>query len=111
MTDTIAVEVAYALPDKQQIVRLNVPEGTTALQAVKQSQLDNVFDDLEFSDDLKLGVWGKSVSFDRVLVSGERVEIYRPLLADPKEARKARAARARAARTKSHQFSDSASSE
>ena len=111
MTDTIDVEVAYALPDKQQIVRLNVPEGTTALQAVKQSQLDNVFDDLEFSDDLKLGVWGKSVSCDRVLVSGERVEIYRPLLADPREARKARAARARAARTKSHQFSDSASSE
>lgn len=111
MTDTIAVEVAYALPDKQQIVRLNVPEGTTALQAVKQSQLDNVFDDLEFSDDLKLGVWGKSVSCDRVLVSGERVEIYRPLLADPKEARKARAARARAKRTKSHQFSDPASSE
>ena len=111
MTDTIDVEVAYALPDKQQIVRLNVPEGTTALQAVKQSQLDNVFDDLEFSDDLKLGVWGKSVSCDRVLVSGERVEIYRPLLADPKEARKARAARARAKRTKSHQFSDPASSE
>ena len=111
MTDTIDVEVVYALPDKQQIVRLNVPEGTTALQAVKQSQLDKVFDDLEFSDDLKLGVWGKSVSCDRVLVSGERVEIYRPLLADPKEARKARAARARAARTKSHQFSDSASSE
>ena len=111
MTDTIDVEVAYALPDKQQIVRLNVPEGTTALQAVKQSQLDNVFDDLEFSDDLKLGVWGKSVSCDRVLVSGERVEIYRPLLADPKEARKARAARARAKRMKSHQFSDPASSE
>lgn len=111
MTDTIGVEVAYALPDKQQIVRLDVPEGTTALQAVKQSRLDNVFDDLEFSDDLKLGVWGKSVPGDRVLVSGERVEIYRPLLADPKEVRKARAARAKAARTKGDQSSEVTSSE
>lgn len=111
MTDTIDVEVAYALPEKQQIVRLDVPEGTTALQAVKQSRLDSVFDDLEFSDDLKLGVWGKSVPGDRVLVSGERVEIYRPLLADPKEVRKARAARAKAARTKGDQSSEATASE
>ena len=110
MTDTIDVEVAYALPDRQQIVRLDVPEGTTALQAVKQSQLDSVFDDLEFSDDLKLGVWGKSVSGDRVLVRGERVEIYRPLLADPKEVRKARAARAKVARREGGQSSDATSS-
>ena len=111
MTDTIGVEVAYALPEKQQIVRLDVPEGTTALQAVKQSRLDSVFDDLEFSDDLKLGVWGKSVPGDRVLVSGERVEIYRPLLADPKEVRKARAARAKAARTGGDQSSEATASE
>ena len=95
MSDTIAIEVAYALPTKQRIVKLDVPAGTTALEAVKQSQLDTVFEDLEISDDIKLGVWGKSVTADRVLASGERVEIYRPLLADPKEVRKKRAAEAK----------------
>lgn len=111
MTNTILVEVAYAVPNKQKIVRLDVPDGTTALQAVKQSQLDSVFEGLEFTDELKLGVWGKSVSGDRLLVSGERVEIYRPLLADPKEVRKARAARAKAARKEGGQSSDSISAD
>ena len=109
MSHTIAIEVAYALPTKQRIVKLDVPAGTTALDAVKQSQLDTVFEDLEISDDIKLGVWGKSVTADRVLASGERVEIYRPLLADPKEVRKARAARAKAARAGGDQASESAS--
>ena len=61
MSHTIAIEVAYALPTKQRIVKLDVPAGTTALDAVKQSQLDTVFEDLEISDDIKLGVWGKLV--------------------------------------------------
>ncbi len=95
----IQVEVAYALPDKQKIVKLQVPAGTTAYDAVTRSQIDKHFDELEIVPDLKLGIWGKAVSADRVLVSGERVEIYRPLVADPKEVRKARAAKAKAARS------------
>jgi putative ubiquitin-RnfH superfamily antitoxin RatB of RatAB toxin-antitoxin module len=95
----IQVEVAYALPDKQKIVKLQVPAGTTAYNAVTLSQIDQHFDELEIVPGLKLGVWGKAVSADRVLVSGERVEIYRPLVADPKEVRKARAAKAKAARS------------
>jgi putative ubiquitin-RnfH superfamily antitoxin RatB of RatAB toxin-antitoxin module len=98
VSDTIQVEVAYALPDKQRIVRLDVPSGTTALQAVSMSQLDEVFEELVIGPDINLGVWGKAVTGDRVLATGERVEIYRPLLIDPKEVRKARAARAKAAR-------------
>lgn len=109
MSSQIQVEVAYALPAKQRIVKLKVPEGTTAMQAVQQSQLDTVFDELSLDGDLKLGVWGKSVTADRVLEEGERVEIYRPLLVDPKEVRKARAARAKAARAESDQASDVAS--
>ena len=109
MNDKIAIEVAYALPTKQQIIKLDVPTGTTALQAVKQSQLDAVFEELQISDELKLGIWGKSVPGDRVLASGERVEIYRPLHADPKELRKARAARARAARAGGNQASEGVS--
>ena len=106
MSSQIEIEVAYALPDKQRIVRLKVPEGTTALQAVQQSQLDTMFDALSIDADLKLGVWGKAVTADRVLESGERVEIYRPLLVDPTEVRKARAAKAKAARVESGQASD-----
>ena len=84
MSNTIAVEVAYALPDKQRIIKLDVPEGTTVMQAVIMSQMDSIFEDLTLSEDLKLGVWGKAVTGDRALVAGERVEIYRPLLVDPK---------------------------
>ena len=98
MSSSIPVEVVFALPEKQRIVKLDVPVGTTALEAVTLSEIDQVFDELTISPDLKLGVWGKAVTADRALEAGERVEIYRPLLADPKEVRKARAARAKAAR-------------
>jgi len=98
MSSLIPVEVVFALPEKQRIVKLDVPVGTTALEAVTLSEIDQVFDELTISPDLKLGVWGKAVTADRALEAGERVEIYRPLLADPKEVRKARAARAKAAR-------------
>ena len=109
MSESIHIEVAYALPDKQRIVKLDVPSGTTALQAVSMSQLDEVFDDLVVGPDIKLGVWGKAVTGDRVLAMGERVEIYRPLLIDPKEVRKARAARAKAAREEGDQASEAVS--
>ena len=109
MSDTIQVEVAYALPDKQRIVKLDVPSGTTALQAASMSQLDDVFEELVVGPDIKLGVWGKAVTGDRVLAAGERVEIYRPLLVDPKEVRKARAARAKAARDAGDQASEAES--
>ena len=110
MSNTIAIEVAYALPDKQRIIKLDVPEGTTVMQAVMMSQMDSVFEDLALSEDLKLGVWGKAVTADRALVAGERVEIYRPLLVDPKEVRRARAARAKAARNSGPQDASETSS-
>ena len=103
MSDSISVEVAYALPDKQRIVKLDVTPGTTALEAVTLSELDEVFDELVVGPNLKIGVWGKVTTSDRVLAAGERVEIYRPLLADPKEVRKARAAKAKAARAEGDQ--------
>ena len=73
------------------------------------SQLDEVFEELVVGPDIKLGVWGKAVTGDRVLTAGERVEIYRPLLVDPKEVRKARAARAKAAREAGDQASEAES--
>ena len=109
MSESISVEVAYALPEKQRIVKLDVPQGTTALEAVTLSKLDEVFDELVVGPDLKIGVWGKVATADRVLAAGERVEIYRPLLVDPKEVRKARAAKAKAARAEGDQDASDAS--
>ncbi|MEP1471990.1 MAG: RnfH family protein [Halieaceae bacterium] len=91
---TIGVEVAYATPDKQCIVPLTVPEGTTALAAAQQSGLDKQYEGLSIEDS-KLGIFGKAVAATQVLKAGDRVEIYRPLIADPKEVRKARAAKAK----------------
>ncbi|MEL0169914.1 MAG: RnfH family protein [Pseudomonadaceae bacterium] len=96
---TMVVEVAYALPHKQKIVALNVPEGTSVLDAVRQSGLDQHFPELDLSN-VSVGIFGKAVPkpAERALQAGERVEIYRPLIADPKEVRKQRAAKAKAAK-------------
>lgn len=90
--NTIAVEVAYALPERQAILDLEVPQGTTALEAARLSGIAVKFEGIDL-DNAKLGIFGKAVSPQQVLKSGDRVEIYRPLVADPKEVRKARAAR------------------
>jgi putative ubiquitin-RnfH superfamily antitoxin RatB of RatAB toxin-antitoxin module len=95
----ITVEVAYALPNKQLIKTLEVPVGTTAHQAVKLSAIAEAFD-AAIPEDGPLGIFGKAVANEHVLREGDRVEIYRPLIADPKEVRKERAAKARIARAK-----------
>jgi putative ubiquitin-RnfH superfamily antitoxin RatB of RatAB toxin-antitoxin module len=92
--DTIKVEVAYALPHKQAIVPLAVAPGTTALEAARQSGISAIFEGLDL-EHARLGIFGTVVAPGQVLQEGDRIEIYRPLLADPKEVRKARAARIR----------------
>jgi putative ubiquitin-RnfH superfamily antitoxin RatB of RatAB toxin-antitoxin module len=84
------VEVAYAGPTGQAVVEVDVPAGTTAEQAVHASGLPARFPEIDLARQA-LGVFGERVSPARVLVEGERVEIYRPLIADPKEARRKRA--------------------
>ncbi|PTU73965.1 RnfH family protein [Pseudomonas mangrovi] len=92
---SIAVEVAYALADKQKLIRLTVPAGTTVRQAALRSGMDAHFPEVDLAN-APLGIFGKAVAKpdERVLEEGERVEIYRPLIADPKEVRKQRAAKA-----------------
>ena len=90
--NTIKVEVAYALPDKQAILEVEVTAGTTALEAARQSGVTDKFEGIDL-DNARLGIFGKVVAPGQVLQEGDRVEIYRPLIADPKEVRKARAAR------------------
>ncbi len=89
---TIHVEVAFALPERQAIIPLQVLPGTTALQAAQRSGIAERFEGLDL-DNARLGVFGKLVTAEQALQEGDRVEIYRPLKADPKEVRKARAAR------------------
>ncbi|MEX6504227.1 RnfH family protein [Pseudomonas zhanjiangensis] len=93
----IVVEVVYALADKQKLLRLSVPQGTTVRQAALMSGMAAHFPGLDLAG-CPLGIFGKAVSKpdERVLEDGERVEIYRPLIADPKEVRKQRAAKAKA---------------
>lgn len=90
MTDTITVEVAYAVPAKQTILSLDVPAGTTAIEAVRASGILTQFPEIDLASS-KIGIFGKAVAPDTVLRAHDRVEIYRPLLADPKEVRRRRA--------------------
>ena len=88
----IDVEVAYANPGQQVIVALKMPEGTTAEQAILASNLLNRFPEIDGAD-LKVGIFGSVCKLDRPLRQDDRVEIYRPLIHDPKEARRQRAAK------------------
>lgn len=87
----IAVEVAYAGPEGQAVVALAVPAGTTAWQAVELA-MPKLPSGMA-PDPSRLGIFAKKVPADRVLEEGERVEVYRPLILDPMEARRRRAAR------------------
>jgi len=86
----IKIEVVHARPEKQVLKSLVVPEGTTVQQAIELSGIRKDFPDLEV-DPERLGVFGTRTTPGHVLVQGDRVEIYRPLIADPKEARRKRA--------------------
>lgn len=86
------VEVAYATPQKQLILELEMDTGSGARAAVKASGIDRHFPEIDL-DGCDIGVFGKAVADDYELNDGDRVEIYRPLLADPKEVRRERAAR------------------
>lgn len=95
---TIRIEVAFALPDRQCVLPLEVAAGTTLYQAVLQSGIAARFPGVIDLDAMAMGVFGKLEKDPqaRVLADGDRVEIYRPLTVDPKDARRARAAKKRA---------------
>jgi putative ubiquitin-RnfH superfamily antitoxin RatB of RatAB toxin-antitoxin module len=87
---TIRVEVALAMPARQELVVLEVAAGTTLAQAIALSGVTQMFAGFEV-DLTKVGIFGHKADPDQVLRAGDRVEIYRPLLADPKEVRRQRA--------------------
>ncbi len=95
--DRDRVEVAYAGQDKQAILSVAASEGLTTKEAIRQSGILRRFPEIDLAVNL-VGVFGKLAKFDQVLAPGDRVEIYRPLIADPKAMRKQRAAQGKAMR-------------
>jgi len=92
------VEVTYALEKKQTLLELEVSEGTTLKQAVELSGIIDIYPQIDLTKD-KTGIFGKIAKLDTVLREKDRVEIYRPLIADPKQVRKERAAQGKAMRS------------
>lgn len=93
-TDLVAIEVAYALPHRQALLRLDVPAGTTVEEAIRRSGLPEQFPEID-PGSAKTGIFGKQVPGSTEVKPGDRVEIYRPLIADPKAARRKRAQKAK----------------
>ena len=91
MPNEILIEVAYALPKKQLIIPIKVKIGTTAQEAIQLSGITKKFPEIDLSVN-QIGIFGKLTQLDHVMRERHRIEIYRPLIADPKEIRRQRAA-------------------
>ncbi len=83
----IEVEIVLALPDRQWLRRISVRCGASVAEAVSKSGLREACEDCDI-DTLALGIWGQEVASDRVVKKGDRIELYRPLQLDPREARR-----------------------
>jgi len=94
MTDeknTIAIEIAYALPQEQTLLTLDVAEESTIKEAIVHSGILEKYPNIDISS-VKVGIFGKLKKMTDIVRAMDRIEIYRPLIADPKEVRKKRAA-------------------
>jgi len=92
------VEVAYAIANKQSLISIEVENGTTLKEAVFASGILDTYKEIDLSKD-RVGIFSKFATLETVLREKDRVEIYRPLIADPKEVRKERAAQVKAMRS------------
>lgn len=92
--DHIQVEVVYGVPHKQEILTISVEQGTTIEQAIIASDIKSIFPEIDLTLH-NVGIWNRSAKLTDVLNDLDRIEIYRPLLADPKEVRKRRAEKAK----------------
>ncbi|CAM3950232.1 RnfH family protein [Pseudoalteromonas byunsanensis] len=90
----IKVEVVFAIPHKATCIEVDVAEGTSAEQVVMQSGILDKCPEIDATN-LTLGIWNRTVKNHQVVKEGDRIEIYRPLIADPKDARRRRAEKAK----------------
>ena len=91
MPDLLSIEVVYALPQKQEMFTVKLPEGATVREAVEACGVLQKYPEIDLTKN-KVGVFAKLIKPDAPLRNRDRVEIYRPLIADPKQVRKQRAA-------------------
>ena len=86
----LAVEVVFALEERQVLLELKVEPGASVAQVIARSGIDGQFPAVDFAA-LEVGIWGRIVSREDIVRDGDRIEIYRPLQMDPREARRLRA--------------------
>ena len=94
MAETKAVELAYATPAKQSLLSLTVDAAATVEQIIQLSGMLSSFPEIDLSQN-KVGIWSRTVKLDELVKQGDRIEIYRPLIADPKDMRRRRAEKAK----------------
>ncbi len=94
-SELIDIEVVYGSPDKQMLLQVNVPLGTTAEQAIDSSGILDHFPELDWTK-TGIGIFGKVCKPEQILNAGDRVEIYRALKLDPMQQRRQRAQKSRA---------------
>lgn len=94
MSDLITVEVAYALPQRQSLLTVNVAKHSTVQQVIEQSGILQQYSEIDLSRQ-KVGIWSRPVKLDDEVKAADRIEIYRPLIADPKDLRRRRAEKAK----------------
>ena len=95
MSGRLQIEVVFGLADRQELLAVTVDSGTTVAAAIAESGIADRFPEHEL-DSLAVGIWGRVVAREQVLADGDRIEIYRPLDIDPREARRRLAAEGRA---------------
>ena len=88
----IEIQVAYARPDLQSLIRVKVNHGTTVLEAIEKSNICSIYPEINI-EKAQIGIFGRIIRDPSTtsVFPGQRIEIYRPLLADPKELRRIRA--------------------
>ncbi|OUR61046.1 RnfH family protein [Colwellia sp. 39_35_sub15_T18] len=92
--DNIQIEVVYGLAHKQKLLSIPVCKGITVEQAIIESGIINLFPEIDLAVN-KVGIWNKAVKLSQIVEDLDRIEVYRPLIADPKEVRKRRAEKAK----------------
>lgn len=94
MPDVVSVEVVFATPEKQALLSLQVPSGASLQEAIELSGILKQFPEIDLTLN-KVGVWSRAGKLTDSIQSGDRIEIYRPLIADPKDMRRRRAEKAK----------------
>ena len=95
MSELCTIEVVYGTPEKQEIITLEVPLETSVEDCITQSNVQKMFPEIDLAEN-KVGIWNRTCRLNDTVKDGDRIEIYRPLIADPKEVRRLRAEKAKA---------------